>query len=93
MLDKEVFKEQFEKILILYPNWRIDFNDAKTAKVWYEQFKHMDDVRFTQMISSYIQNEKFNPTVKGLLENDTAPQKSLTQVEHEKMLQEMGSFD
>ena len=86
MLDKEIFKAQFEKILTLYPNWRIDFNNPKTALVWYEQFKHMDDDRFVQMISNYIKNEKFNPTVKGLLENDTAPQKSLSQIEHEKML-------
>jgi len=90
MISKEVFKEQFEKILILYPNWRIDFNDVKTALVWYKQFEHMDDERFVHMITSYIANDKFNPTVKGLLENDTAQQKSQSQLEHEKMLLGLG---
>lgn len=93
MLDKDVFIENMEKLLVLYPAWNAKLDDENVARTWYEQFKHMDDERFVYMVNKYIENEKFPPTVKGLLENDTIPRKSRDQLKHEQMLREQGYYD
>ena len=68
MLSKEVFFEMMDKLLILYPSWNVALDDKGVVKTWYEQFQHMSDDDFRQMIDDYIENEKFNPTVAGLKE-------------------------
>src|SRR5699024_9412838 len=90
MLEKEVYKKQIDKLSVLYPNWKFDKSDATTAIIWYEQFEHMENDRFSHMVDQYIKSNQYNPTVKGLLECDTLPRKSRTQLEHEKMLKETG---
>lgn len=88
MLDKQVFKEGMEKLMYLFSSWNFDPRDSKQRNVWYGQFRHMDNKRFEHMIDSYIKNEKFNPTIKTLLDNDTIHRKSKEQKKHEAMLKE-----
>src|SRR5699024_5375386 len=90
VLDKEVFKKHIDKLSVSDPNWTFDMSDATTAIIWYEQFEHMEDRRYSHMVDQYIKSNEYNPTVKGLLECDTLPRKSRAQLEHEKMLKETG---
>lgn len=90
MLDKNVFKEQMERLSILYPNWKFDKSDKVAAGVWYNEFKKFDDERFKYMINGFVNYEKFNPTVASLKGYDTMPRKSIDQIKHEKMLEESG---
>lgn len=90
MLDKDIFKTGMEELMYLFKGW--DFNPTSKAEVetWYRQFKYMDKQRFLFMINSYVKNEKFNPTVRTLLDNDNVHlyRKSKDQIKHEKMLEE-----
>lgn len=66
MLDKELFKEQMERLNILYPNWRIDITDSRTMKVWYQEFKNYDDELFKIEVDRYINEQSYPPTVAGI---------------------------
>lgn len=90
MLEKEVFIEGMNTLLAFYPSWKLDIEDSYVLKKWYEKFKHMDNERFMYMINNYIKNDKSLPTVAGLLACDTIPRKTQDQIEHEKMLAEIG---
>lgn len=90
MLDKDVFKDGMNVLLIAYPSWGLKYHDADTMQFWYEKFQHMTNERFEYMVAKHIEFERFNPTVKSLLENDTLPRKSATQIKHEQMLRENG---
>lgn len=90
MLEKEVFIEGMNTLLAFYPSWKLDIEDSYVLKKWYEKFKHMDNERFMYMINNYIKNDKSLPTVAGLLACDTIPRKTRDQIEHEKMLAEIG---
>lgn len=90
MLSKDAFFEGMDKLLAVYPGWQIKNDDKDVMKIWYDKFKHMDDERYLYMIDMYIDNETRFPTIAGLLECDTIPRKSRTQLEHEKMLRENG---
>lgn len=92
MLEKEVFFSEMDKLVNMYPNWGLKYDDKKVMKQWYEKFRHMDNERFSYMINQYIKHERAYPTIAGLLENDTIPRKSRDQIEHEKMLKEMGLY-
>lgn len=93
MLDKNVFFEQMEVLISYYPSWSVRLNEEHVARLWYEQFDHMENKRFKHMIKEHIKNERFNPTVKSLLENDTLPVKSVSQQRHEQALKEYGYYD
>jgi predicted RNA-binding protein len=69
MLDKKVFKEGFERLLIIYPTWGLNASDSNVIRTWYEEFKDLSNERFTNMVSNYIKKEKYNPTVAGLMEH------------------------
>lgn len=90
MLDKTTFKDGMQKLVDTYPNWNFKYDDPKAMRMWYEYFKQMDAERFNYMINQYIKHERAYPTIAGLLENDTIPRKTRDQIEHEKMLKEMG---
>ena len=90
MLDKTTFKDGMQKLVDTYPNWNFKYDDPKTMRMWYEYFKHMDTERFNYMIDQYVKHERAYPTIAGLLENDTMPRKTRTQIKHEKMLEELG---
>lgn len=67
-------------MLIVFPNWGFDKADAEFVKTWYEQFNNMNDYQFSVMVDSYIKNEKYTPTVAGLLNYKTndLPEKEYT---------------
>lgn len=79
-LNKDVFKEQMEKLVNLYPTWGVKIEDPKVMKSWYSQFENFEDDQFVETVSKYIKSERFNPTVAGLLEN-RAPRKNRVEVE------------
>ena len=77
MLDKEVFKQQMEKLDRLYPRWGADIEDSKTMKVWYEQFKDMSDKEFKNKVDDYIKNNQYTPTVAGILDKENEPNRNM----------------
>jgi|SRR5690625_4645738 len=89
MLDKEVFKENMNKLMYLFKNWNFDPSDPNEARAWYEMFKHFDNSRFECMVEKYIDNEKFPPTVAGLKAWDIAPRKTMDQIKHEQYMEQM----
>lgn len=91
MLDKELFKEKMEKLLTFFPNWNVDLSDRVAAGMWYNQFSHMSDEKFSKAVEDYIENEQFNPTVAGIKKYYMPEtKKSITQIKHEEMLKEYG---
>ena len=68
MLNKEVFKEGILDLLNVFPNWNIDIEDVRTMRTWYSFFHKMTDMNFKAMVSRYIREERFNPTIAGLLQ-------------------------
>ena len=94
MLDKELFKEKMEKLLTFFPNWNVDLSDRVAAGMWYNQFSHMSDEKFSKAVEDYIENEQFNPTVAGIKKYYVPERKkTATEIEHEKMLKEMGMYE
>lgn len=90
MLDKDTFFEKFDELVTAYPSWKLDFGNARVVKFWYSKFEDMESGHFIHMVDSYIEKERFNPTIAGLREHDTLPRKTRDQIEHEKMLKEHG---
>lgn len=90
ILDKTVFTDGLNTLLAYFPSWKLDIKNSFVLKKWYEQFEHMDNERFLYMIDNYAKNDRALPTIAGLLECDTIPRKSRTQIEHEQMLREHG---
>ena len=68
MLNKEVFKDGILDLLNVFPNWNIEIEDARTMRTWYSFFQKMTDTNFKAMVSRYIREERFNPTIAGLLQ-------------------------
>ena len=68
MLDKKVFSEGLNELKAVFPNWNVDLGDTFVLRVWYKSFKHMDDANYKSMVSKYMKEQKFAPTVAGLLE-------------------------
>ena len=89
-LSKDLFVEQMNILLVAFPSWNFDANNPLSLKVWYDKFKNFDEERFIHMIDSYVNDAEFNPTIAGLKKHDTLPRKSITQINHEKMLKENG---
>ena len=70
MLDKELFKEQMERLAVLYPNWKIDITDSEVMKIWYNEFKDYEDKIFKQKVQDYIDQETYPPTAAGIKNTD-----------------------
>lgn len=68
MLSKETFIEKMDELLIVFPGWGFDRSDKDIVGVWYERFCDLKDQQFINMVDSYIECEKFNPTVAGLMQ-------------------------
>jgi len=90
MLDKKIFINGINDLLIAFPSWNFDAENKSALSFWYERFKHMDKERFGYMIKSYTDHETRFPTIAGLKKCDTIPRKSRDQIQHEQMLKEMG---
>ncbi len=67
MLNKDTFKEQIERLIYIYPTWKIDYTNSKALKAWYDRFRHIDDMQFIKMVDKYIDTDAWNPTVAGIL--------------------------
>ena len=65
MLNKNLFAEKMEELLVLFPNWNIEF-DTKNMRVWYNQFSDLTDNEFKRMVETYVKNEQYHPTVGSL---------------------------
>ncbi len=65
MLNKNLFAEKMEELLVLFPNWNIEL-DAKNMRVWYKQFSDLTNNEFIRMIDTYVRNEQYHPTVGSL---------------------------
>lgn len=90
MLDKKHFIEQMNLLLVAFPSWNFDASNQLALKVWYKKFSSFTNERFSYMVDRYIDKGEFNPTIAALKKHDTMPRKSRTQLEHEKMLEEIG---
>lgn len=67
MLSKEIFKEQINRLVDIYPTWKIEYAQPRVMKNWYDRFKTLHDIQFTKMVDKYIDTERSVPTVAGLL--------------------------
>lgn len=91
MIDKQVFKQKMDELMILFPSWGFDKSNEKEALTWYNKFSDLTNKEFSYMVDSFIKNDKFNPTVGGLRQYIVEePKKSRDQIEHEQMLMENG---
>ena len=68
MLSKEVFKQEMTNLVYVFPNWNADIENPNVMRAWYRHFQRMDDMNFKAMVSKYTQEERFNPTVAGLMQ-------------------------
>lgn len=68
MLSKEVFKREFQKLVYVYPNWRFQFDSSEAVQAAYSYFKELKDEEFEEMVTNYIINEKFPPSIASLYE-------------------------
>lgn len=84
MLNKELFKEQIERLLYLNPTWKIESTNPKALKAWYDVFKDLHDVQFTKMVDKYIRTKDVVPTPGGLLSCKEEYNAPLTPEEKEK---------
>lgn len=88
MLNKEVFFNKMDKLINLFPNWKIQYDNPEAMKLWYEQFKNMTDSDFIKMVDNYVTNENRYPTIAGLKQWDITPKKTMTQIRHEQAMKE-----
>ena len=72
MLDKDVFREQMERLNVLFPNWKVDITDSKVMKTWYNEFKGLSEKKFVNKVDKFIQNSSYPPTVATILDQDKA---------------------
>ena len=79
MLTKKVFKKQMQKLVNLYPNWKINISDKEVMQDWYEQFKNYEDEVFEERVQDYIDNQNYPPTVAGI-KNTNGPDDGVTVV-------------
>ena len=73
MLDKETFKKQLQKLVNLYPQWKLDIADKEIVSDWYKQFEDYKNEEFIEAVQKYINNEKYFPTIAGIKGKDTKP--------------------
>lgn len=68
MLSKEVFKKELQKLVYIYPGWKFQFTSKEAVQALYSYFADIEDKEFTEMVTNYVINEKFPPTVASLFE-------------------------
>lgn len=90
MLNKETFFNYMDKLINVYPNWRLRYDDPDVMRMWYGFFDYMDCERFSYMVDEFIANSDRFPTIAGLKRFDNIPRKTRDQIAHEKMLKENG---
>ena len=66
MLDKKVFVDQMNELLVFFPSWSVKLDDPVIARKWFNTFESCTNQEFTRMVRAYIQKERFNPTVAGM---------------------------
>jgi hypothetical protein len=66
MLDKNVFLKGMQELVIFFPSWNVKVEDVEVVKKWYGMLKKFNDKEFECMISNYIKNESYSPTIAGL---------------------------
>ena len=67
-LTKDVFFNKMEELLSVFPSWNIDFTDEKVVQAWYKHFKDTEEKTFVIAVDEYIENERYNHTVAGIME-------------------------
>lgn len=67
MLNKQVFKEQIEELIMFFPNWSVDVESKATMVAWYKKFEKYDDEEFVAAVNKYVSSESYQPTVSGLI--------------------------
>ena len=73
-LDKKVFVGGLEKLMTVFPYWKIDTSNPKTVTTWYDFFKDWKDETFSKTVDNYIQSESMPPTVKGIYDHRFKPE-------------------
>ena len=73
-LSKEIFKNGIEKMMIVFPYWKIDTENPKVLATWYDFFKDWKDETFSKTVDNYIQSESMPPTVKGIYDHKYRPE-------------------
>ena len=68
MLDKNTFKKEMLHMSYTFPNWNVELENPDAMLAWYKHFQKMDDMNFKAMVSKYTQEERFSPTVAGLMQ-------------------------
>lgn len=70
MLDKNVFKQEMQKLIIFYPSWGIKADDKLTMKTWYNMMiaQNATNESLTKAVLKHIKEIKFNPTIASLIE-------------------------
>ena len=68
MLDKDVFREQMERLTDLFDSWRVDITSKRVMTNWYNEFKHLDDKDFVSKVDNFIKNSSYKPTVAAILD-------------------------
>lgn len=80
MLEKQVFVDGLNKLMAAFPTWKLDTENDFVLKTWYECFSDMRDEAYEHMITQYLKNESYPPTIAGLKKWDILPKPSLTQI-------------
>lgn len=72
MLEKTVFKEEMQKLVIFYPNWGFRLDDKETMSTWYNMMKvlNVTNESLTKAVIKHIESIKFNPTIASLIDCD-----------------------
>ena len=66
-LSKEVFAEQMNRLIALYPNWGLKADDGAAMKFWYNEFCEMSNAKFRETIDEYVKKEIRYPTIAGIM--------------------------
>lgn len=78
MLDKQLFRQQMERLAALYSNWKVEIEEKEVMKIWYNEFKDYDDEKFKRKIQKYIDNNQYPPTVAGIKNKDNNRSDNIT---------------
>ncbi len=85
-LSKDIFKNGIEKMMIVFPYWKIDTENPKVLATWYDFFKDWKDETFSKTVDNYIQGESMPPTVKGLYDHRYKPEPDDDMVERQEAI-------
>jgi len=68
MLDTKIFIREVEKIVLEYSDKGFEMTKER-ARLWYDNFKTMDDESFTAAISKVLKKCSFSPTIADITRN------------------------